>query len=288
MSRSLQRRVANFIFTAGCWLATGLAVFFLALLFWTLFGKGFAGLSLDIFTKDATSTGDGGGLLNGILGSLIMCFLGMVFALVIGILAGTWLSEYSEGSKIGEAARFLNDVLLSAPSILVGLAVSIYVYLVVNAMHAPQFTFSGLAGAAALGLLATPIVVRTTEDMLNLQPSALREAGVALGASRGLVVRQIIWRAAKTGLLTGGLLGFARISGETAPLLFTALGNPEHFHTLSDLIHPMSALPLLINTFVTQPGENAVAFAWTGALLVSLAVLSVNVIGRYLARGARQ
>jgi len=282
MSRAANRRIANTIFTVSCYFAAMIAVVALASLFVSLFWNGFSGLSLSTFTKDSQQ----GGLLNGILGSLAMCALGMVFALIIGILAGTWLAEYSGTSKLGQYVRFMNDVLLSAPSILIGLAVYTYFYMVLKAAGYPQYTYSGIAGATALGLLAVPIVVRTTEDMLNLQPSALREAGVALGASRGLVIRQIIWRSARTGLLTGGLLAFARISGETAPLLFTALGNDAHITKLSDLGDKVSALPLLINSLYQLP--DSVSLAWTAALLISLAVLVVNIIGRVLAaRGAR-
>lgn len=288
-SRAFRRRALNSVFIFLCYAAAAVAVGALALLFYSLITKGFGGLSINVFTKDATATGEDGGLLNGILGSIVLCVLGMVFAIVIGILAGTWLSEYARDSKLGSVIRFLNDVLLSAPSILIGLAVYIYAYKIASAVGDPKLTYSGLAGGFALGLLAIPIVVRTTEDMLKLQPAALREAGGALGASRGTVIRKIIWRAGRTGLLTGCLLGFARMSGETAPLFFTAFGNPEHFHfnALSDLIHPVSALPLVINDLVRQGSESAFAMAWTGALLISLAVLSVNILGRYLARGAK-
>ncbi len=280
-SRSARRRAANMVFIGACGAATAVAIFALALIFYSLFWHGFGGLNLNVFTKDQPAAGNVGGLLDGILGSIVMSALGMVFAIVVGILAGTWLSEYAGGSRYGNVVRFLNDVLLSAPSILIGLFV--YVILV----H-PFGGFSGIAGAVALALLATPIVVRTTEDMLNLQPAALREAGVALGASRGLVVRQIIWRAAQTGLLTGALLGFARISGETAPLIFTALGNNAHIHQLSDLTRPMSALPLIINQFANTAEEDLRNLAWVGALLISLAVLSVNIVGRWIAQGARK
>jgi len=280
-SRSARRRASNIVFVSACSFATLVAVGALALIFYSLFWHGFSGLNVKIFTMDQPASGNEGGLLDGILGSIVMCALGMIFAVVVGILAGTWLSEYAGGSRYGNIVRFLNDVLLSAPSILIGL----FIYVI---MVKPFGGFSGIAGSAALALLATPIVVRTTEDMLNLQPGALREAGVALGASRGLVVRQIIWRAAQTGLLTGGLLGFARISGETAPLIFTALGNNAHIHQLSDLTRPMSALPLIINQFANTAEEDLRNLAWVGALLISLAVLIVNIAGRWIAQGARK
>lgn len=281
ISRGARRRLANSIFVSACMLATAVAVVALAAIFVSLFWNGFGGMSLATFTKDTPE----GGLLNGILGSLVMCAIGMVFAVVIGILAGTWLAEYAGASKLGNGVRFLNDVLLSAPSILVGMTVFAAFYFVLSRLGMSLYTNSGISGAVALAILAIPIVVRTTEDMLNLQPPALREAGVALGASRGLVIRKIIWRAARTGLLTGGLLGFARISGETAPLLFTAAGNDAHITSLSDLGGRMAALPLIINSQYNLP--DGLALAWTAALLISLAVLAVNIIGRVLARGAR-
>ncbi|MDE2041809.1 MAG: phosphate ABC transporter permease PstA, partial [Alphaproteobacteria bacterium] len=253
------------------------------------------GLNMLTLTKDsgliAAQDPNGpqlGGLYDGIVGSLVMSILAMVAALFIGIFAGTWLAEYAGESHTGNIIRFLNDVLLSAPSILVGLAVYTYIFIVMTWHNTPQYTYSGLAGAAALAILALPVIVRTTEDMLLLQPAQLREAGVALGASRGLVIRQIIWRAARTGLLTGGLLAFARISGETAPLLFTAFGNGQSIalrHFISGIADKTSALPLLINSLYQSP--LTVNFAWTAALLISLAVLAVNILGRFLARGSR-
>lgn len=284
MTRAARRRFTNHFFVGACSLATLVALGALCLIFYSLFWHGFGGLNLDIFTKDQPASGSEGGLLDGILGTLILCGLAMVIAVVVGILAGTWLAEYARGSKYGSVVRFLNDVLLSAPSILIGLFIYTVMVKPVWLFHG----FSGLAGAIALALLAVPIVVRTTEDMLNLQPSALREAGMALGASRGKVIRDIIWRASRTGLLTGGLLGFARISGETAPLIFTAFGNNTHIHEFGDLFKAMSALPLIINQFANTAAEDLRNLAWVGALLISLAVLSVNILGRYLARGARQ
>ena len=295
MDRSLRRRLYNLLFTAACIFATLAAVVALTSLFISLFWNGFAGLNLTTLTQDsgllAAQDPNGpqlGGLFDGIVGSVVMCSLAMVLALLVGILAGTWLAEYAGGSKLGDAIRFLNDVLLSAPSILVGLAVYYYVFFIMTQVGTPQYTYSGLAGAVALAFLAVPVVVRTTEDMLNLQPTHLREAGVALGASRGLVIRQIIWRSARTGLLTGGLLAFARISGETAPLIFTAFGNSDHItlgHLFSGIADKTSALPLLINSLYQSP--LTVDFAWTAALLISLAVLAVNILGRFLARGSR-
>jgi phosphate transport system permease protein len=198
----------------------------------------------------------------------------MVISITVGLLAGTWLAEYGGQTPYGHVVRFLNDVLLSAPSILIGL----FVYeLLVRPFHG----FSGLAGAVALAFLATPIVTRTTEDILNLQPGTLREAGMALGATRAFVIRKIIWRSAAAGLVTAGLLGFARISGETAPLLFTSLGN--QFFSVN-VTQPMASLPTTIFQFALSAYDDWRRLAWVGALLIAVAVLSINIIGRVLAR----
>jgi phosphate transport system permease protein len=276
--RAARRRAANTVFIGLTALATAVALGALVLILWSLLSQGLAGLSPAIFTQDQPAPGSPGGLRNAIVGSLIMCAAGMAIALVVGILAGTWLSEYGGQSRYAHAVRFLNDVLLSAPSILVGL----FVY---ELLVAPFQGFSAIAGAVALAFLATPVVVRTTEDILNLQPGALREAGMALGAARAKVIRSIIWRGARAGLVTGGLLGFARISGETAPLLFTSLGN-QYLNT--DLTRPMAALPTTIFQFALSAYDDWRQLAWTGALLIAAAVLAINIIGRYLAREARQ
>jgi phosphate transport system permease protein len=208
------------------------------------------------------------------MGSLMMCGIAMVIAVIVGVLAGTWLAEYGGDTPYGHAVRFLNDVLLSAPSILIGL----FVYeLLVRPLHG----FSGYAGAVALAFLATPIVTRTTEDILRLQPSSLREAGMALGASHSFVIRRVIWRAAGAGLLTGVLLGFARISGETAPLLFTSLGN--QFFSL-DMTQPMASLPTTLFQFALSAYDDWRRLAWVGALLIAGAVLFINIVGRLIAR----
>lgn len=274
MSRATNRRLANHVFVALCGIATVIALGALVLILWTLFSKGIGGLDVMIFTHDQPAPGSPGGLRNAIVGSLIMCGIGMAIALVVGILAGTWLAEYGAGTKYGMVVRFLNDVLISAPSILIGL----FVY---ELLVAPFHGFSGYAGGVALAFLATPIVVRTTEDILSLQPGALREAGMALGASRAFVIRRIIWKSARTGLLTAGLLGFARISGETAPLLFTSLGN--QFYNVNPS-QPMASLPTTIFQFALSAYDDWQRLAWVGALLIALAVLAINIIGRYLAR----
>lgn len=275
-TRTHMRRLKSQIFYGLCFIATASALFVLSLILWSLFSKGLAGFNLEIFTLDTPAPDSVGGLRNAIIGSLFMCFIGMTIALFVGILAGTWLCEYGGKSKYAEVVRFLNDVLLSAPSILIGLCVY-------EAMVLPFGGFSAWAGAVALSIVAVPIVTRTTEDILNLQPNALREAGMALGATRFSTIRKIIWKSAAAGLLTGGLLAFARISGETAPLLFTALGN-DYFNL--DMGSPMAALSLAINKFGMSPFDSWVQLAWTASLLVALSVLTVNILGRLISRDA--
>ena len=274
MTRAAYRRAFNGVFVVLCSIATFIALSALVMILWTLLSKGLGGIDGMIFTHDQPAPGSPGGLRNAIVGSLIMCALGMAIALVIGILAGTWLAEYGAGTRYGHVVRFFNDVLISAPSILIGL----FVY---ELLVAPFHGFSGYAGGVALAFLATPIVVRTTEDILTLQPSALREAGMALGASRAFVIRKIIWKSAGTGLLTAGLLGFARISGETAPLLFTSLGN-QFFN--AKLTQPMASLPTTIFQFALSAYDDWQRLAWVGALLIAVAVLFINIVGRILAR----
>ncbi|UAK23036.1 phosphate ABC transporter permease PstA [Sphingomonas nostoxanthinifaciens] len=278
MDRAARRRIGNSIFVVLCGIATLIALAFLALILWTLLTRGVGGIDAKIFTMDQPPPGSPGGLRNAIVGSIIMCALGMAIALVVGILAGTWLAEYGAGTRYGAVIRFLNDVLISAPSILIGL----FVY---ELLVAPFHGFSALAGGVALAFLATPIVVRTTEDILSLQPGALREAGMALGASRAFVIRTIIWKSARTGLLTAGLLGFARISGETAPLLFTSLGNLNNNY--SQLTQPMASLPTTIFQFALSAYDDWQRLAWVGALLIAVAVLTINIVGRALARETR-
>ncbi|MCR6659412.1 MAG: phosphate ABC transporter permease PstA [Asticcacaulis sp.] len=279
MDRALRRKIANYIFIALCVIGTAIALGALALILWSLFTQGIGGMNLKIFTMDTPAAGSEGGLRNAIVGSILMCGVGMIIAVVVGILAGTWLAEIGGDTTYGHVVRFLNDVLLSAPSILIGLFV--YELLVFKSNPLSLGHFSGWAGAISLAILATPIVTRTTEDILNLQPNALREAGMALGASQFTTIRTIIWKAAGSGLLTGGLLGFARISGETAPLLFTALGN--QFYN-GDLSQPMASLPVTMFNFALTPYEDLNKLAWAGALLVAVAVLGVNILGRWIAR----
>ena len=276
-SRARRRKAYNGIFVGLTALATLVALGALALILWSLLSQGLAGFAGPIFTQDQPPPGSVGGLRNAIVGSLIMCGAGMAIALVVGVLAGTWLSEYGGHGRYAQTVRFLNDVLLSAPSILIGL----FVY---ELLVAPFHGFSAWSGAVALAFLATPVVVRTTEDILALQPGALREAGMALGAARSKVIRAIVWRGARAGLVTGGLLGFARISGETAPLLFTSLGN-QYLNT--DLTQPMAALPTTIFQFALSAYDDWRQLAWSGALLIAGAVLIINIAGRFLARETR-
>jgi phosphate transport system permease protein len=246
-----------------CWLFLILAV-----LFW----EGFGGLSLAVFTEMTPPPGSAGGLLNAIVGSLIMTVIGVAVGAPLGLLAGTYLAEYGRHEKLALVVRFINDILLSAPSIVVGL----FIYQVVVA---PMGHFSGIAGALALAVLVVPVVLRTTEDMLNLVPNTLREAGAALGMPRSLVIRRIGYRAARAGLVTGVLLAVARVSGETAPLLFTALNN-QFWST--NLNGEMSSLPAVIFQFALSPYKEWQQLAWTGALIITLAVLAMSVTARAL------
>ncbi len=272
-----RRRAFNAVFVAFCGLVTVIALLALSAILWTLVSKGIGGINPSVFVLSTPAPGSEGGLANAIVGSIMMCVLAMILATSIGILAGTWLAEYSGRSRYGGVVRFLNDVLLSSPSILVGL----FVYeLLVQPFH----TFSAFAGAVALAMLAAPVITRTTEDVLRLQPSALRESGVALGASFALVVRQILWPSARNGMLTGVLLAFARVSGETAPLLFTALNN--QFFSL-DPRHPMANLPSVIFQFALSPYDDWRRLAWVGALLIAATVLTVTIIARFIARDPR-
>jgi phosphate transport system permease protein len=274
-ARVASRRFANVFFVGFCGLVTIVALTALALILYSLVTQGMAGMNLDIFTKSTPAAGTPGGLINAIVGSIMMSVLGMVIALAVGILAGTWLAEYAGSSPYGGVVRFLNDVLLSAPSILVGLFV--YQMLVANVFH----HFSGIAGAVALAFLAAPVITRTTEDVLKLQPTALRESGVALGTPVWQVIRQVLWRAAQSGILTGGLLAFARISGETAPLLFTGLNN-QFFSW--DMTHAMANLPVVIFQDAMTPYADLNRLAWAGALLIAAAVLTVTILARAFSR----
>jgi len=266
------RRRRNVIWTVLSYAATFFGLSWLVLILGALLWNGVGGLSLDVFTKMTAPPGVGVGLLNSIVGSWIVTGIGLAVAAPLGILAGTYLAEYGHHARLAVVIRFVNDILLSAPSIVVGLFV--YQLCVVPFGH-----FSGLAGSIALAIIATPIVVRTTEDMLNLVPNTLREAASALGMPRSLVIRQVAYRAVRTGIVTGILLAVARMTGETAPLIFTALGNSLF---TADPRGPMSSLPLIIYEFARSPYPEQQKLAWTGALLVTLAVLGLSIVARVL------
>ncbi|MCX7221648.1 MAG: phosphate ABC transporter permease PstA [Burkholderiales bacterium] len=240
-----------------------------------LFKNGFAGLSWAVFTESTPAPGsEGGGLANAIVGSLMMIGVTALVATPIGILAGVYLAEFGDRSIVASVTRFVTDIMLSAPSIILGLFV--YAILVAQVKH-----FSGWAGSFALSLIAIPVVIRTTENMLRLVPGSLREAAYALGAPRWKVTSYVTLRAARAGILTGLLLALARISGETAPLLFTALNN-QFFST--NMNAPLANLPVVIFQFAMSPYENWVNLAWAGALLITLAVLLLNILARVLLR----
>ena len=280
-AKLVRRRVGDIVFKAFCWSVTGLALLALTAILWSLLVQGIGGLNLDVFTLSTPAAGSRGGLANAIVGSILMCLLAMVLALTIGILAGTWLAEYGGRSKYGAVIRFLNDVLLSAPSILVGL----FVY---EMLVAPFHGFSGFAGGVALALLAAPVITRTTEDVLLLQPTTLREAGVGLGAPLSYVIRQVLWRSARGGLLTGALLAFARISGETAPLLFTALNNQVFNKPWFDLRQQTANLPVVIFNGALSAYDDLRRLAWAGALLIAATVLAVTIVARIVAQEQRR
>ncbi|MBP6366050.1 MAG: phosphate ABC transporter permease PstA [Nitrosomonas sp.] len=269
-----RRRIINAINLTFSFLAMLFGLFWLFWILWTLLDKGLSGISLDIFTQMTPSPGSTGGLLNAIVGSLAMVTLATLIGTPVGIMAGTYLAEFGQRGWLAPTTRFVNDILLSAPSIVIGLF--IYTVYVAKVGH-----FSGWAGALALSLIVIPVVVRTTEDMLRLIPDSLREAAAALGAPQWKVVTLVTWRASKVGIMTGVLLAVARISGETAPLLFTALNN--QFWS-SDMDRPMANLPVVIFQFAMSPYEYWQALAWTGALLITLSVLGLNIAARLFMR----
>lgn len=270
MASYAARKRKNTVTMALCWAATAFGMTWLGLILISLLWNGVAGLGLSVFTENTPGPGSEGGLLNAIVGSVILTFFGVIIGTPIGLLAGTWMAEYGRFSKVTMVVRFINDILLSAPSIIIGL----FVYQVVVV---PMHHFSALAGMIALAVIVVPVVVRTTEDMLTLVPNPLREAASALGLPRSHVIVKVAYRAARTGLMTGVLLAIARVSGETAPLLFTVLSSP--YFSL-DLGKEMANLPVVINNFAGSPYENWKQLAWTGALLITLAVLTLSILAR--------
>ncbi|HKN08409.1 MAG TPA: phosphate ABC transporter permease PstA [Pseudomonadota bacterium] len=268
-ARRLRNQIAMGLSLAATIFGLGWLVLILGALLW----QGFSGLSVAVFTEMTPPPGAAGGLLNPIAGSLIVTVLAVLIGTPIGMLAGTYMAEYGRHDRLTMVVRFINDILLSAPSIVVGL----FIY---EVMVAPMGHFSGVAGAVALAVIVIPVVVRTTEDMLLLVPNPLREAATALGMPRAVVIRRVCYRAARAGMLTGVLLAVARISGETAPLLFTALNN--QFWSL-DLNAPMSSLPVVIFQFALSPYADWQKLAWTGALIITLTVLALSITARALA-----
>jgi len=267
------RRRKNSITMVLSLAATAFGLGWLVLILGVLLYEGFSGLSLKVFTEMTPPPGADGGLLNPIMGSLVLTALAVVIGTPIGILAGTYLAEYGRHDKLSSVVRFINDILLSAPSIVIGL----FIY---EIMVAPMGHFSGLAGAVALAVIVIPVVLRTTEDMLTLVPDTLREAAASIGLPRSLMIIRIAYRAASAGMLTGVLLAIARISGETAPLLFTALNN--QFWS-SNLNAPTASLPAVIFQFALSPYADWQKLAWTGALIITMAVLALSIVARVLA-----
>jgi phosphate transport system permease protein len=268
-ARRRRHRIAQSLSVAATVFGLGWLVLILAVLLW----EGFKGLSLAVFTEMTPPPGSAGGLLNPIMGSLILTSLAVVIGTPVGILAGTYMAEYGRYDRLTSVIRFINDILLSAPSIVVGL----FIY---EVMVAPMGHFSALAGAVALAVIVVPVIVRTTEDMLLLVPKELREAAASVGMPRAVMIIRIAYRAARAGMLTGVLLAIARISGETAPLLFTSLNN--QFWSL-DLNAPMASLPAVIFQFALSPYADWQKLAWTGAAIITFTVLALSIVARTLA-----
>jgi phosphate transport system permease protein len=272
MNRRQLRKVGNAVALILSVVATLMGLACLGAILWTLVARGLAGMSLELFTQMTPPPGSQGGLLNAIYGSVVMTVVGIFIGAPIGILAGTYLAEYGRNSRLSSVIRFVNDVLLSAPSIIVGLFV--YEVLVVRMGH-----FSAIAGAVALAIIAVPVTVRTTEDMLRLVPQGMKDASTALGAYPWRTITSVLYPAARSGIVTGLLLAIARVSGETAPLLFTALNN--QFWS-KDLNAPMANLPVVIFQFALSPYKNWQQLAWSGALLITLTILALSVVARLI------
>jgi phosphate transport system permease protein len=277
-SRYSRRRSTNAVATVLAFAATAFGLGWLVLILGALLWEGFSGLSLAVFTEMTPPPGASGGLLNPIFGSLILTAIAVAIGTPVGILAGTYMAEYGRYDPLTSVVRFINDILLSAPSIVVGL----FIY---EVMVAPMGHFSGWAGGVALAVLVIPVVVRTTEDMLTLVPNALREAATSIGLPRSLSITRICYRAARAGMVTGVLLAVARISGETAPLLFTSLNN-QFWST--NLNAPLSSLPVVIFQFALSPYKDWQSLAWTGALIITLAVLALSITARALVATGKQ
>jgi phosphate transport system permease protein len=265
-----RRRFKNAVALTLSMVATLFGLFWLVWILWTAFSNGIAALKPSLFTQMTPPPGSDGGLLNAFFGSLMMSLIAILIGTPIGIAAGTYLAEYARKSAIGEIIRFVNDILLSAPSIVLGLFV--YTLVVRQMGH-----FSGLAGGIALALIILPVVVRTTDEMLQLVPSQMREAALSLGVPQWKVTVQVLYRSAMSGILTGVLLGLARISGETAPLLFTALNNQ---YWSSDILQPMASVPVVIFQYAMSPYDSWHSLAWAGAFMVTVFVLILSLVSR--------
>ncbi len=265
-----RRRITNAVALVFSGLATLFGLFFLAWILWTTLSKGISALNLDLFTKMTPPPGEKGGLLNAIVGTMMLSFMGIGIATPIGVAAGTYLAEYAKLRPIGEAIRFVNDILLSAPSIVLGM----FVYTIIVL---PTGKYSAFAGGVALALIALPVIVRTTDEMLRLVPGAMREAALSLGVPQWKVTMQVLYRSALPGIITGILLSLARIAGETAPLLFTAFGNL--FWSVNPT-KPIASLPVVVYQFAQAPNDDWNALAWAGALLITLFVLLLSIVAR--------
>ncbi|GJE46123.1 phosphate ABC transporter permease PstA [Methylobacterium soli] len=273
------RRVADRVLRLSCLVATLVGAAVLGSILLMLIVEGVKGLSPTLFTQPTPGPGsEGGGIANAILGSIVLTLIGIGVATPIGVMAGTYLAEYGRNSKLADLIRFLNDILLSAPSILIGL----FVY---TLMVRPMGTYSGWAGGVALAIIATPVIVRTTEDMLRLVPGSLREAGAALGAPPSRVIMSVTWRAASAGIVTGIILALARIAGETAPLLFTALNNNSWFN--ANLMGGVANLPVMIYQFALSPYPNWQGLAWAGALVITMTILALSIVARFVIKPQR-
>lgn len=266
----LRRRVTNLVAQALAILATAFGLFWLAWILWTTFHNGIASINAALFTQMTPPPGETGGMLNAFFGSALMSLIGIVLGAPIGVLAGTYLAEYSRASWLGGTIRFINDILLSAPSIVLGLFV--YTLVVARMGH-----FSALAGAISLGFIVLPVVVRTTDEMLRLVPTQMREAALSLGVPQWKATLQVLYRSALPGVMTGILLALARISGETAPLLFTALNNQ---YWTTDIMSPMANVPVVIFQYAMSPYDSWHSLAWAGAFVLTLFVLAVSLVAR--------
>ncbi len=270
-ARYFRRQMIDRLMGGLCVVAAGIGLILLGLILWMLFSNGIGGLKLSVFTNPMAQPGAEGGLANAIVGSIIQVGIGAMIGAPIGMMVGVYLSEVGKESRFASVVRFVNDILLSAPSVLIGL----FVYQIAVA---PFGGFSGLAGAVSLALIAMPIVARTTEDILRLVPQAYRDGAIALGSRENEVVRKVVLPAAFGGILTGVLLAVARIAGETAPLLFTSLGNTNWS---TDLTQPMASLPIAIYRYAGSPYPEWVSLAWTGAMLITVGVLTLNILSRF-------